>query len=518
VFKRYYRRMRRAAAAGLLSDVLLRAATPAVGAGWLAWVALAPAAAVALGEGGRTARAAVPIAYCAYLELLLVPALPFGLTEGQFGDPFVPVLIGDSPVLVVALAAIPLLGLGLYAIRFGEPWLAGRLDPRLRTAGLVAIPALAWTGLELVRIELDPGASFGPLFVSQSDTGGGEIAALGGPWSLTFAIVAVGYGLGLAIARRRFAPALAAVAIAPALAIAAPAASEPPAGGITVAAVQPGYDTAEEDRPVLRFFQPGSWDRAALDLIADLGRLTRTAAAGGAELVVWPEASMYVDPRVEPEASAALRRLVRRAGVAIVVPYFVREERLSEVMAAVPQSASRAGAATLTRPEPKQRPMWFLGERSADDAGADPIPVNRLRVGALLGVDVQLPALARRHAERGATLLTSSTHDWAQLAPHHRAFARLAARATGLPLVRADWRYGSAIYGPDGEVLADAGTGLDRTVVLAEVPLGGADPYPAAGDAFGWVALGVSLALVLILNSRLPPRERARTRSAPARR
>jgi hypothetical protein len=84
--------------------------------------------------------------------------------------------------------------------------------------------------------------------------------------------------------------------------------------------------------------------------------------------------------------------------------------------------------------------------------------------------------------------------------------------------VRADWRYGSAIYGPDGELLADAGTALDRTVVVAEVASGPADPYPAAGDAFGWIALAVSLALVVTLNSRLlPPPERARTPSAPAR-
>jgi predicted amidohydrolase len=206
---------------------------------------------------------------------------------------------------------------------------------------------------------------------------------------------------------------------------------------------------------------------------------------------------MYVDPRSEPEVESALRGLVRRTGAAIVVPYFVRADRISEVVAAFPERAGEPDGVVLTRPEPKQRPMWFLGERGEGETTAGPIRVGGSRLGALLGVDVQLPALARRHAERGATLLTSSTHDWAQLAPHHRAFAQLAARATSLPLVRADWRYGSAIYGPGGEMLADAGTGLSRTVLLADIPIRSADPYPAFGDAFGWIALAVSGTLLL---------------------
>ena len=159
--------------AAVVTAIMLWAASPVGGAGPLAWVALVPVATVVLSAPGtRAARLAVPLAYALYLELLLVPALPFGIASGQWGDATVPVMVGDSPVLAVALLAIPLFGALLYLIRFGEPWGAELLGPRLSMAAAVLVPALAWTGLDLLRAKLEPGGSWGPLFLSQVDTAG----------------------------------------------------------------------------------------------------------------------------------------------------------------------------------------------------------------------------------------------------------------------------------------------------------------------------------------------------------
>ena len=215
--------------AAVVTATLLWAASPAGGAGPLAWIALVPVATVVLSASGtRAARLAVPLAYALYLELLLVPALPFGIASGQWGDATVPVMVGDSPVLAVALLAVPLFGALLYLIRFGEPWGAELLGPRLSMAAAVLVPAVAWTGLDLLRAKLEPGGSWGPLFLSQVDPPASDLAALGGPWLVTLAIVAVNYGLALALVRRRPAPALVpAVAVAAALAISAAAEDEP---------------------------------------------------------------------------------------------------------------------------------------------------------------------------------------------------------------------------------------------------------------------------------------------------
>ena len=127
--------IRTAVAAALLSALLLWMSAPPIAAGWLAWVALVPAAVVVLRASATNAgRLAVPLAYAIYLELLLVPALPFGLADGQWGDPAIPVLIGGSPVLGVALVAIPLVGVGTVG------------DPLRRALGRVPVSGPAGRG------------------------------------------------------------------------------------------------------------------------------------------------------------------------------------------------------------------------------------------------------------------------------------------------------------------------------------------------------------------------------------
>ena len=162
-----------AIAAGGLSAVMLWASSPPVGVSSLAWVALVPTASmVRANPGTRAARLAMALTYALYLELLLVPALPLGLTYGQWGDPPIPVLLGGSPMLAVALLAIPLLGAALYAIHFGEPWLGAGAGSRVATLRCVLGPALAWMALDFARAKLDPGGLWGPLFVTQADEAG----------------------------------------------------------------------------------------------------------------------------------------------------------------------------------------------------------------------------------------------------------------------------------------------------------------------------------------------------------
>jgi apolipoprotein N-acyltransferase len=463
--------------ASIASGALLWAASPAVGLGWVAWVALVPVAAVSLAAAGtRLGRLAVPLALVVYLELLLVPALPLGLAKDQWGEPVIPVLVAGSPVFVVALLAVPLAGLVLYLVRFPLPLL-------MRGPGLVLVPAVAWTALDLVRTKFDPGGVWGPLYLSQHDTETVGLAALAGPWLLTFAIVTVNYALALAaLDRRRLLPAVAIAAVFLAPGIALDRADG--ARTVSVAAVQPGYDTAEFDRPVNRHLMRRFRDleRASIDLIADLEPLTRKAAARGAALVVWPEATVWVDPRENDRIRNRLEYLASELRVTLVVPFFLRSQS--------------AGAAYVTGPtgpigvHPKQRPMWFLGEQGGNRTRPVPAATPAGRVGTLLGVDTQDPAWPRRLVGAGADVLVSSTHDWVALARQQGAFASVHAAALHVPLVRADWRYGSAILAADGKIVADAGLAKRPVVLVADVLTGAeATPYTSLGDIFAWACV-----------------------------
>ncbi|HEU6443502.1 MAG TPA: hypothetical protein VFL61_00435 [Gaiellaceae bacterium] len=81
-----------------------------------------------------------------------------------------------------------------------------------------------------------------------------------------------------------------------------------------------------------------------------------------------------------------------------------------------------------------------------------------------LGVDNQDAGNVRGLAGRGATLQASATHDWPELATQQRALSRINAAAVRLPLVRSDWRYGSAVFDAQGRILADAGNERSHTV------------------------------------------------------
>ena len=480
-----------ALAAAAASAALLWAASPAVGLGWLAWVALVPVAAAALAlEGTRAGRAAVPVAFGLYLQTQLVPALPFGIAERQWGDPPVPIMVGDSPVVFAALVAVPLVALLLYAVRFPQPL------PRLPLAGALLVPAVVWTALDVLRPKLDPSGLWGPLFLTQHDLPTARLAALAGPWLLTFLVVLSGWSLAALALRRRAAvvPAAAVAAAVGASLLVGPARTEPE---LAVALVQPGYDTAEyrEYEPP-RFFDPRMRNLrlATSELVEDLGALA--AGAEEVDVVLWPEAVAWVDPVEDDRARAAIEAVVEETGAAVVVPTFL--DPRSQVL------AFRADGQPVGR-RPKARPMWFLGERTVDAPGG-PIDVGPVRVGTLLGIDNEDPGAARGLARGGAELLLSATHDWRELLPQQRAYAQLHAVALARPVAKVDWRYGSALWDRDGRLVADAGLERDRTVLAGRVtPSAAATPYERIGDAAGWAAVAAAaLLLALGIGLRRP--------------
>jgi apolipoprotein N-acyltransferase len=488
-----------------ISAGLLWLSAPTHGHGWLAWVALVPAAAVALRQPTtRLSRLAVPLAFGLYMELELLTALPFGIAAGQWGRPVVP-LIADSPVLLAALA-VPLVCGALYALRFGQALTVAGIQ-RAAWLPAVAWPAVCWMALDFLRTLGDPSGYWGPLFVSQADTPAAHLAAVGGPWLITFTLVGVNYALAHQLvgkrpsAQPRAAVVVAFAALAALLAstLLAPFANDKQ---LTVAAIQPGYDTAEPGIPVLRFWRERRFDLAAVEVIGDLAGLTREAAGRGADVVIWPEGSVFGDPVAHPPARQAFEDLSRRTDTTVVVPYFLPDQAVSESVVLSPEAKFRP-------PQSKQRPMWYLGERRSEDPPPTPALTDGHRVAALLGTDNKAPALAARAARNGASLIASSTHDWEELAAAQRAYTRLNAASTGLPVVRADWRFGSAIYGGGGRVIADAGLERKRTVVVGEISsLSGETLYSSLDDSAGWLAVcavGAGLLLSAYARRRTVP-------------
>jgi apolipoprotein N-acyltransferase len=269
------------------SGAALALAFPRADEGWLAWVALVPLLSVLdevspLGAGLLGLVTGVVANAWTFSFVLDVP----GLRPGYFAVGVA--YLALYPALWAALVRV--LQQRSFPLLVGAPALWVGIDLLRSHAGFLAVP---WAALAHTQHhEL-------PLLQLASFTGEAGIAAL---------LVAVNVAVADALRRRTVKP-----LVLPAVLVALSCgwgalrlALAPSAPKLRVAVVQPSIDRSERATPELR--------------AASLGRLEELslrAAARGAHLIVWPEASLP-DPALDTEAPARVRRLADSLAVPIV--------------------------------------------------------------------------------------------------------------------------------------------------------------------------------------------------------
>jgi len=190
----------------------------------------------------------------------------------------------------------------------------------------VAVAASLWVGTETAR-GLVPfgGMPWGKLAFSQTNGPLLRLASLGGETLVSWVVVAVGALLALALAhlrRARVGRASGAVVVAAALVavgFVVPVDTRAEAGTLRVGAVQgnvpgPGLDAFAVRRDVLERHVTGT--EALLEQVEP----------GELDVVLWPENSTDIDPRVDVEAG----RLVDRAATAVEAPILVGGQRYTD--------------------------------------------------------------------------------------------------------------------------------------------------------------------------------------------
>ena len=222
---------------------------------------------------------------------------------------------------------------------------------------------------------------------------------------------------------------------------------------------------------------------APLDVDGALERLdeaARRAAAGGASLLVCPEAwlsgynlsreaAATVAERAGGEAFERIGGICRRHRIALLYGFI---ERDGEVLRNTAQLIDPGGA-SLARY--RKTHLWGDLDRSLFAAGDDLAPLVELdgwRIGLLICYDVEFPETVRRLALEGADLVlvpTALMRPFTFVADH---LVRVRAAENGLFLAYANaageenglhYLGRSAVIGPDGEELARAG---DAPVLL----------------------------------------------------
>jgi apolipoprotein N-acyltransferase len=423
----------------------------------------------------------------------------------------------------------------LVAIVFGFLWSAVGLavwsllrppvGPLRTLAALVVVPS-CWLVTEWIRSWRAIGGPWAVLGASQwQHPAMLGLAAVGGVWLVTFALVAAGTGLTVALVSSRVltrltgvAGALVALAAGPvAFALTAPA---PTAETLAIALVQPGPTTS-----------PAARLHASERLTAH--------AAGRADLFVWGESSVGYDLATHPGYRAAIEQLARQAGAEILVDQDARDPAgATSKQATLVSAAGIRGSYIKTRLVPfgeyipfRSALGWLTKISRAAPSNVTPgtgarvlratLPDGRpLTFGALICFESAFPDMSRVDTDHGARVIIYQTSDstfQASWAPaQHAALGAVRAAETGRPVVQAALTGDSAAFDARGRPLAYADTSFRGVVVvrLALPPTSARTLYDRLGDYVPWTAVGIAALAALGLARGAAARRRGRGTTA----
>jgi len=452
------------------------------------------------------------LAWCALVPgLLIMRAAPSAREAGVRGWWF-----GAGFIFAAHYWLLPNIGpaLLLVAVVLGVLWIPVAVSTwvLLRTpvtaarglAALVVVPSF-WLVIEWIRSWQGFGGPWALLGASQwQHPAVLALAAVGGVWLISFAIVAANIGIViLATAARIGVRALGGLAAAAVIA-AGPAAfalTPPPhpARFLTVTLVQPGI----QHNPRVRV-------NASERLSGDLGRLHP-------DLIVWGESSIASDLRKDPQLLARIEALSAAGGAQILANQDSQTPAGKTKVAVLVGPRGIVATYTKTRLVPfgeyipfRQQLGWLTRiSRAAPTnmipgSGAKVIQMTardgrRVPIGVLICFESAFPDMSRVDARRGAGLIVYQTSDstfqgsWAPA--QHASLGALRAAETGRPVVQAALTGVSAAYDGQGRLLASMGTaqrGL-LTVRLGLTPAGTLTPFDRAGDVVPWTAIGIAL-------------------------
>jgi apolipoprotein N-acyltransferase len=409
--------------------------------------------------------------------------------------------LGPGLLGVVIVLGVPWAGVGLAAWHLLRP-----PGPGLRQAlaALVVIPS-CWVVIDWIRSWQGIGGPWAVLGASQwQHPVALALAAIGGVWLISFALVAANTGVAIAI----FAPRLP-VKLAGAAGMALAVTAGPVAFALTA---DPPSAAGGNGQVTIALVQPGLLDGPAARIAAQI-RLTATSHA---DLIVWGESSIGYDLSKAPVLLARLKRLAARAPLLADQDAFSPAGAKSKVAVLVGPHGI-VGTYVKTRLVPfgeyiPFRPILGWLTKISRAAPVDMISGNgahvlhatlpggrQLNFGVLICFESSFPDMSRVDADHGAQVIVFQTSDstfqdsWAPA--QHASLAALRAAETGRPALQAALTGDSVAFDARGRLLASAGTTY-RGVITTTVTLPDASsrtPYDRLGDYVPWTALAVTV-------------------------
>jgi apolipoprotein N-acyltransferase len=434
--------------------------------------------------------------------------------------------IGPALLLVAVVFGVLWTGFGVAAWALLRP----PLRPDRALAALAVLPGY-WVFTEWARSWQGFGGPWDVLGASQwQHPAVLALAAVGGVWLISFALVAANTGIViLLLARGMAVRAAGAAGVAVALAAGpvafALSAAVPPVRHVTVALVQPGLTTGKNQRvdASLRLSgglgasQPRASQPRASQPRASQPRASQPRAARP-DLIVWGESSVGTDIERQPALFRQIRRLAANTGAQVLVNQDASlpdGERSKVALLIGPHGI--AGSYTKTRLVPfgEYIPLrgalgWIASISQA--AGSNMVPGDGahlvhatgrlgrpLPLGVLICFESAFPDMSRVDTNLGAQLLVYQTSDstfqrsWAPA--QHASLSAVRAAETGRPVVQAALTGDTVAFDARGRLLAQM-TAQQRGVTMVRLDLPPASArtlYDRLGDYVPWAATGTVL-------------------------
>jgi apolipoprotein N-acyltransferase len=386
-------------------------------------------------------------------------------------------------------------------------------------AALVVVPSY-WLLVEWIRSWQALGGPWALLGASQwQHPAMLALAAAGGVWLISFAIVMANTGIVILIVAPRIAlravgGAAAAVAVGAGPVAFALTPGVQPTGFVTMALVQPGFETnsaladnaSERLSAGLGARHPGLivWGESSIayDLRLDhalLRRLENLSAADGAQVLVnqdsyTPKGKSKVAVLVGPHGIVATYTKTRLVPFGEYIPFRQQLGWLTKISKAAPSNMIPGdGARDMTATLPGGRP---------------------LRIGVLICFEAAFPDMSRVDTLHGARVIVYQTSDstfqqtWAPA--QHASLLALRAAETGRPVVQAALTGVTAAFDAQGRLITWLSTSQHGVafVRLGLVPGSDLTLFDRIGDTVPWVAIGITVlaALVALNHTHRPQR------------
>jgi apolipoprotein N-acyltransferase len=247
-------------------------------------------------------------------------------------------------------------------------------------------------------------------------------------------------------------------------------------------------------------------------------RLTREAAKGGVDLVVWPESAVPFFFQDEPLQAERIRSLAKELNACLLFGSPAHELRngkstfLNSAFLLSPQGetlgrADKMHLVPLGEYIPLGNLLTFINKLVVGigdfSPGEHAIPLNTgsTKLGVQVCYEIIFPELARQYVQAGARVLVAITNDaWfgRSSAPYqHLAISTFRAIETRTPLVRAANTGVTAIVDQNGHIRTMTGLFVEAFRTGEVQPGRGTSLYLTIGDAPAWFCVFLTAAIAL---------------------